>query len=143
MARSKKVKSVKRSGREVSTKQQRERYWRKIMRQWEQSGQTQAEYCRRQSLSLAAFGWWRSELKRRERERSGRADQQPKHSRKTDRQPKPVSFVPVEVALPSLDNPNGAPLEVVLRGDRRIRVGAQFDAAALEQLVAVLERVPC
>ena len=33
--------------------------------------------------------------------------------------------------------------EVVLRGGRRLEVGADFDAEALRQLVALLESLPC
>ena len=37
----------------------------------------------------------------------------------------------------------GGDLEIVLRGHRRIVLGREFDPAVLEQLVALLERVPC
>ena len=151
MAIAKKVKSVGRSGKEGFTKGQRERHWQRIIRQWELSGQTQAQFCQEQSISRATFGWWRSELKRRRRKRSEKAKQQrgrsntksprQRRSGKTDQKSKSVSFVPVEIASPSCDNFPKAPLEIILCNQRRIRVGSDFDASALEQLVALLERL--
>jgi len=126
---------------ENSSVAQREQYWRGQMRRWERSGLTQAEFCRGESLALSAFRWWRAELKRREGRLAGRRSPQVKGNRSSRR--KPNAFVPVEVIEATAQETQGGSLEVVLRGNRRIVVGAQFDPTAVEQLVALLERVPC
>jgi len=40
-------------------------YWRKHISQWSKSGLTQAEYCRRNEVSAAAFQWWKGQLRRK------------------------------------------------------------------------------
>lgn len=47
----------------------READWRRLNREWEASGLTQSEFCRRQAVPLSTFCWWRCELARRERQR--------------------------------------------------------------------------
>jgi len=126
---------------EKSSPTQREKYWRGQMRRWERSGLTQGEFCRGESLALSAFRWWRAELKRREgRLADGRSFQV---NGKGSSRRKPNAFVPVEVIEATAEETQGGGLEVVLRGNRRIVVGAQFDPTAVEQLVTLLERVPC
>lgn len=44
---------------------ERARFWRKQIAAWERSGLTQAEFCRREGLSAAAFSWWKAEWGRR------------------------------------------------------------------------------
>jgi hypothetical protein len=47
-------------------KTSRAAYWQKHISQWSKSGLTQAEYCRRNEISAAAFVWngsgWRVEI---------------------------------------------------------------------------------
>jgi len=128
--------------------QQRERTWRSHIRQWKQSGQTQAEFCRGRHLSLSTFRWWRSELNRRDRQEGPRSRAAPekRNGKSKPTSPGPsLSFVPVQVVEPAAENPQGGPscLEIVLRGGRRIVLGTSFDAGVLEQVVAALERIPC
>ena len=42
----------------------RGRIWAKRLRQWLQSGLSQAEYCRQHDLSAPALGWWKKQLPR-------------------------------------------------------------------------------
>ena len=140
MARSSRRKGVNRSGEGVSSPR-RERTWREWMRRWERSDLTQAEFCRGESLSLSAFRWWRSELKRRDRQRP-RPQPAGRNGNRSARG-ESISFVPVEVIASTADKTRNGFLEVVLRGERRIRIGSDFDAGTLERLVALLERLPC
>lgn len=38
---------------------EKRRYWQGHIESWRQSGLSQAEYCRRQSLSIKTFGYWK------------------------------------------------------------------------------------
>jgi hypothetical protein len=40
----------------------RGRFWQRHLQRWRQSGLSQAQYCRQQQLSDAAFGWWKGRL---------------------------------------------------------------------------------
>jgi hypothetical protein len=56
-----------------------------------------------------------------------------------------ASFVPVEVVLETARPPfraRSATVDVVLRHRRRVRVGADFDAALLSRVVQLLEAIP-
>ena len=49
----------------AAAKAEREQRWRDEVELWAKCGLTQAEFCRRRSLSVGAFRWWVRELKRR------------------------------------------------------------------------------
>src|SRR6266850_2590731 len=99
-----------------------ERLWRRRLREWQGSGLTGREFCRRESLSEPSFYGWRRELAQRERERTA-AKCQP-------------AFVPVQVVA-------AEPLEVVVGSGQVVRVGPAFDAAHLRAVVAALEATSC
>src|SRR5437763_142064 len=92
--------------------------WRRRLKEWERSGLTGRDFCRRHSLSEPSFYGWRREIARRDREQAA-AREQP-------------AFVSIAVAA-------AVPLEVVVRGGRVVRVGHGFDAAHLRAVVAALE----
>ncbi|MHC4433765.1 MAG: IS66 family insertion sequence element accessory protein TnpA [Planctomycetota bacterium] len=46
-------------------KTSRAAYWQEHISQWSKSGLTQAEYCRRNNLSQAAFHWRKREFRRK------------------------------------------------------------------------------
>jgi hypothetical protein len=103
----------------------REAYWRKQIAACEASGKPIAGYCRDAGLSASKYHWWKAELKRRDAERG-----------------KAVLFAEVKAA-------EGAPLawssgiEVVLAGERVVRVARGFDGATLAAVVRVLEGLGC
>ena len=41
------------------------RYWQQHMEAWQASDLTQPAYCQQHTISLAAFGYWRTRLKKR------------------------------------------------------------------------------
>ena len=98
-----------------------ERQWRRRLKEWQSSGLSGRDFCRRHALSEPSFYSWRREIARRDREQAV-AREQP-------------AFVPVAVVAPE-------PLEVIVRG-RVVRVGRGFDAAHLRAVVATLEALPC
>lgn len=105
------------------------RYWRaaeaeRVLEAWRRSGRSAAAFAREHELSAARLLRWRARL-------------EPGAS--------PV-FHPVRVVrrgtLSSATSPP-EPLELELRGGRRIRVSAGFDPALLEALVRTIEGWGC
>ncbi len=106
------------------------RYWRavdakQVLAAWRHSGQSAAAFALDHGLSAARLLRWRARLT-------------PTAA--------PV-FHPVRVVerlgLQSIGAVKPEPLELVLRGGRRIRVPAGFDAALLEELVRTVEGWGC
>ena len=56
---------TKRPDSRAAAKADREQRWRAEVELWTECGLSQAEFCRRRSLSVGAFRWWVQELKRR------------------------------------------------------------------------------
>lgn len=106
------------------------RYWRAadaepVLEAWRRSGRTVAAYAREHGLSAARLLRWRARLEI----------------------PVAPLFHPVRVVERPRSNPiaraRPEPLELELRGGRRIRVPAGFDAALLEELVRTVEGWGC
>src|SRR5213594_2311839 len=106
------------------------RYWRaadaeRVLEAWRGSGRTVAAFAREHGLSAARLLRWRARL----------------------RLPAAPVFHPVRVVGRQRSNPiapaRSEPLELELRGGRRIRVPAGFDAALLEELVRTVEGWGC
>lgn len=100
----------------------KERFWRRELRQWRQSGLSVRAYCEQHGLAEPSFYAWRRTLAEREA----------------------VSFVPVRVVPPDDEAVAAGPataggLELVLTGGRTLRIGLNFDAATLQRLLALLE----
>jgi hypothetical protein len=100
----------------------KEQQWRRWIGQRQQSGLSVRAFCAHHDLAQPNFYAWRREIRQRDAAAG--------------------TFVPVRV-VPD-DEPSPSPFEVVLPGGRTLRVPPGFDAAALRQLLAVLEEVaPC
>jgi transposase-like protein len=114
----------------------KERYWRRVLRQWQRSGQGVRAFCSAYGLSEPSFYAWRRAIQ--ERDRSGE-----RRSRRSPRQARgPVEGDSLPVFVPVTITATPAPLEVVLRDGRLVRVPAPFDAATLRQLLGVLAEAP-
>ena len=105
-------------------KTSRAAFWRKHISQWSKSGLTQAEYCRRNEVSAAAFQWWKGEFRRK-----AKAKKKPSTS---------MQFVEVHGVHPTHAG-HGETYEVVLSRSRAIRVGRDFDSDVLKRLIAAVE----
>ena len=99
-------------------------YWQKHISQWSESGLTQAEYCRRNKISAAAFHWWKGQLRKK-----SKAQKNPSTS---------MQFVEVH-GVPPIHAGRGETYEVVLSRGRAIRVGSDFDSDILKRLIAAVE----
>lgn len=97
--------------------------WRKHVSVQAGSGLSVGAYCRRNGLRGHSFYWWRRELARRDAE-------QP---------PGPVAFVPVTVASQMPVSTEEGRIEIVLAGDRRVRVEGSVDRQMLADVLSVLE----
>jgi hypothetical protein len=106
------------------------RYWRaadaeRVLDAWHRSGQSGAAFARQHGLSGARLLRWRARLEL----------------------PAAPVFHPVRVVGRQRSSPIATarpePLELELRGGRRIRVPAGFDAALLEELVRTVEGWEC
>lgn len=94
-----------------------------MVAEYEASGLSRVEFCRKQGLSLATLARYRK--------------------RQAQGSPVPGKrWVAVEVsgAGPALESGGSSGLAVALPGGRRIEVGCGFDARTLAQLLGVLER---
>jgi hypothetical protein len=129
---------------------EKEKYWRRMLRRWRQSGRTGRDFCAEQALSEPSFYAWRREIARRDQERSVARPGARRKRSASARQPSAGPFslgdanaVPtfVKVALPG-DGATSA-IEVVVAVGRVIRVRPGFDAATLRQLLRVLEEPSC
>lgn len=99
-------------------------YWREHINSWQDSGQSQTEYCRRHDLTYHRFVYWREKFA-----------------------PKPNETVSiVEVPLPpvefsSLGKPWPVALRVSIGQDLGIDVLPGFDSHTLQQIVVALRGI--
>ena len=93
--------------------------WEEHMKQWQSSGLTQAQYCRRTELKLSTFYYWRKRLKEKA---------------------SAVTLVQVPVGF----NSNGCgcrpfqELTLVLDDRYKVEIGDHFNASTLARLVDTL-----
>jgi len=113
----------------------KEKFWRRMIGGQARSGLSISGWCRRHALEESGFHWWRRELSRR--------DSAEQRRRLCRRKP---SFVPVRIAGPSAPAESSQPdgqIEIVLSGNRRVRVIGPVDRRALADVLALLEAPPC
>ena len=95
-------------------------YWRRHIRQLQQSGLSRAEYCRQHHLSYHAMAYWQKKLAR----------------------PGSVSPALVPVPIRNILQSHGskeAGIHIILDNRIRIEVREEFSAATLHKVLAVLE----
>ena len=111
------------------------RFWGAQLRAWQQSGLTQADYCRRQGLDRRRFHFWKDLL---ERERS------PEPMPAAAPVLPPVRFVPVPVGplTPMSAASGGSPRATLtlVTGAYRIEISDEFRTDTLVRLLTTLER---
>jgi transposase-like protein len=100
----------------------KERRWRWLIEEWRDSGTTVRAFCEQHGVSEPSFYAWRRKLAQRDAQAP--------------------TFVPVRVVADEPPAKAGG-LDLVLPGQRTLRVGPGFDAATLRRLLAVLEETPC
>ena len=98
---------------------ERERFWREVVEDQRSSGLSIRAYCEQIGVSQPSFYAWRRRLE-------GRWG---------------PSFLPVEVAEAEPQVRQESKLEIVLAGDRTIRVSGGTDLELLAEVVRVLEAI--
>ena len=93
--------------------------WRGILREQKRSGQTVAAFCRERGLCAPHFFDWKKKIETAAAEKAS-------------------GFVEVKVAAPVVEAASPG-IEIVLAGERRVRVEAGFDRELLLAVVAALE----
>jgi hypothetical protein len=101
---------------------QKRSYWKQHIDTWQETGLTQAEYCRRNNLKHHQLVYWKKRFLKAE----------------TD-----VSFVPLKLEdlLDIPARPDQATLTLVINNDFKIEIRTGFDAQLLRQLIYVLRRL--
>jgi len=113
---------------------ERARFWRRHLQAWRKTALSQAEYCRRQDLSVAALGWW----KRRLSGSAGSGRKRVKVTAPSAKQPcrrHAAGFL--EVTLPE----NPGPLELMLPSGRTLRFDAAIRRESLTTILSVLREL--
>jgi len=116
---------------------EKERRWRKIIREAARSGLSIRAFCRRGKLAESQFYWWQRELKKRRREtkRPGGSGKSGGGSREHA-----ASFALVSQ---DTDEPIAAGIELVLADGRRLRIGKGVDEETLGTVLGALETAEC
>ena len=99
--------------------EQKRSYWKQQIEQWQQSGLSQAEYCRRNNLKHHQLVYWKRRCLKTETE---------------------VPFVPVRLeALLDIPAPaDQASLTVIIDNQFKVEIVAGFDPQLLRQVVTAL-----
>ncbi|RKZ56338.1 MAG: hypothetical protein DRQ44_16790 [Gammaproteobacteria bacterium] len=96
------------------------RYWQQHMEAWQASDLTQPAYCQQHTISLAAFGYWRTRLKKLE----GRDDATP------------VNFFPVRLKQGCQNS-----LTLKINDRHSIEIDTNFDGDLLTRVIQAVEQV--
>lgn len=113
----------------MAAKVRSEKEWARLVRRWEQSGQSCKEFAAEEGLAWSTLSWWKWRL------RSKRQGAQPRKSKATER-PVEAPAVRVVEVVPATRAPDGA-VELVLSDDVVVRVRRGFDVETLRQVIAV------
>ena len=98
--------------------------WREHIEGWSASGLSQAEYCRRNGISLSSFYYWKRRLDRRP-------------PSVEERRIVPIPFPGSPLSPPSAPKP----LMVHVGSGFRVEIGGDFCPGILEKLIVALERL--
>ena len=103
--------------------------WRGWIQQWQASGKTAEEFGREHGVSASTVYWWRKELGR----------QLP--AVRANVQSPSIAFVQLPLKAAVMNGARGESLEVVLRGERRVRVPDSFSAQTLQAVMRALDAI--
>ena len=102
--------------------EERHRYWQGHISGWRESNLSQAEYCRRKSLSIKSFGYWKRKQSKTE--------------------PESVKFFPLVVQKSKERQPRASSLELTLQDKRfSIEIREDFSPALLNRVILSLEEL--
>jgi len=113
----------------------RARHWQALVRQQEESGLTQAAFCRERQINLGTFAWWRRKCRTADADGSA-AGTRPQRGRIRPTQPStnPHRFMEVEVV-----GARSKRYEIVVPSGWRLRIPTDFDAENVTRLIRAVE----
>lgn len=112
-----------------------EQEWQRRVSIWTKSGLSAKAFAEQSGVKASTLAYWRWRLRRKARSSAEiDAAQRPVRSRRAAAGA-PLSFIEIE----SSDAAETALFEIVLGGERRIRVPSNFDEGTLRRLVSALE----
>jgi transposase-like protein len=114
-------------------------FWKLVVAEWQESEISVREFCKNNGLSEPSFYSWRRELKKREKEASGKAMQG------AGKQPirnsaKPPIFIPLSLKAETERQPEAKPDIEVIVGQHSIRIQPGFDSETLGRVLAVIAK---
>jgi hypothetical protein len=116
---------------------ERAAYWRRLLAEWERSGLSQAEFCRRRGIKAVNLAWWKRRLKGTDDVGGERRVHQPGRAGRN-------GFVEVALSrgsasVSALRAPSSVPTsdryELVLPGGACLRLPDDFDPERVARLV--------
>ncbi len=93
-------------------------HWRVHSEAWQESGQTQGEYCKQHGLNLKTFSYWRRRLK-----------------------PESTTVRLVQLPAGTLRKPQESTLRVLIDGRYTVEVSDAFNSATLGRVIEVLRGI--
>jgi transposase-like protein len=113
----------------------KERYWRRLLAEWQRSGLSIRAFCASQDVSEQSLYWWRRELAARDRQAARAASVPPAVAA--------ACFVPVHVRSDQTAALPAGVVEVVLGNGRRLRAASDVSGQRLAELALALEAASC
>ena len=131
------------AGRMRRRNEEKERFWRQVVREHSGSGLSVRQYCTDRGVSEPSFFAWRRELARRDAAANKQAKSSPRRAiaRAMSQRPTPPRFAQLQIA-PS-EPASGACIEIALPAGIRIRVPRGVCQDTLSKVLGALERRPC
>ena len=97
----------------------KERYWRRVLQEREESGTSVARFCRRRRIPVHRYYWWQRQLRLRDAAAPSRPDG--------------GDFIPVRVPV------QWPTMEVVHPGGCVVRISAGIDSQSLRSVLQALD----
>jgi hypothetical protein len=119
-------------GQEKRRDMEKERHWRKVIREAARSGVSIRQFCQQRKLKESQFYWWQRKLKERQQARAF-------GSGSTSKATKDASQATFALVSEDGGELGSAGIELVLRDGRRLRIGKGVDEDTLRTVVGVLE----
>ncbi len=105
------------------------RFWHKHIKRWQGSSITQAQYCSKHGVSLAAFRWWRRKLK----------NTTPPENQQSEPVKSPAPFAELPIPIRITPSSNVYDYEIDLSNQTRLRLRNNCDPQVVSRLLALLE----
>jgi len=120
---------------------EKDRRWRKIIADWQTSGLTMTEFCRRENIKLSSLCDWRRVIQKRDVEAVTKKNNSKKVKIKKDnpRRSPDNTFVPVVLTGSAIGETPDPVLEIKLRNGAVISVREQCPLNLLASVIKMME----